>query len=238
MSDFGFTIGVDGEREFKSALRDINSTMKVLGSEMKLVSAQFDSNNQSQEALTARTAVLNKEVDEQKRKLELLQSALDNASSSFGENDERTKRWQVQLNNAQAELVKLERELDDNTKALNATSNEMDDAARSADKLGDEVKKTGDEADKAAEDIKNAGEGRISLEGLTLEGNQWLHISSKYNGELGVWAGGVDVSQYIDLNDNSFFRLPVNTACVLTISDDTYAATNVWVYVYEYYLTV
>lgn len=80
--------------------------------------------------------------------------------------------------------------------------------------------------------------GRISLEGLTVEGNKWLHISSKYNGELGVWVGGVDVSQYIDLNDNSFFRLPVNTACVLTISDDTYAAMNVWVYVYEYYLTV
>ena len=33
----GIKIGVDGEREFKSALASINSQMKVLGSELKLV---------------------------------------------------------------------------------------------------------------------------------------------------------------------------------------------------------
>ena len=36
--NFGLKIGVEGEKEFKSALRDINQTFKVLGSEMKLVS--------------------------------------------------------------------------------------------------------------------------------------------------------------------------------------------------------
>ena len=35
--NFGLKIGVEGEKEFKKALSDINSTMKVLGSEMKLV---------------------------------------------------------------------------------------------------------------------------------------------------------------------------------------------------------
>ena len=35
--NFGLKIGVEGEKEFKKALSDINSQFKVLGSEMKLV---------------------------------------------------------------------------------------------------------------------------------------------------------------------------------------------------------
>lgn len=33
-----------------------------------------------------------------------MHNALNNAAESFGENDKRTKNWQIQLNNAQAEL--------------------------------------------------------------------------------------------------------------------------------------
>lgn len=61
--DFGLRIGIEGERDFKNALRDINQSFKVLGSEMQLVSSQFDKNDQSMEAFTARNEVLNKEID-------------------------------------------------------------------------------------------------------------------------------------------------------------------------------
>ena len=39
---FGLKIGLEGEKEFKQSLADINSSFKVLGSEMKLVESQFD----------------------------------------------------------------------------------------------------------------------------------------------------------------------------------------------------
>ena len=35
--DFGLKIGVEGEKEFKNALRDINQSFKVLASEMNLL---------------------------------------------------------------------------------------------------------------------------------------------------------------------------------------------------------
>lgn len=56
---FGLKIGVEGEKEFKKALSEINQNFKVLS----------------------------KEIDEQKNKIDVLKQALDNASSSFGEND-------------------------------------------------------------------------------------------------------------------------------------------------------
>ena len=68
--DFGLKIGLEGEKEFKKALSEINQSFKVLGSEMKVVQSQFDKNDNSVEALTARNQVLNKEIEAQKQKIE------------------------------------------------------------------------------------------------------------------------------------------------------------------------
>lgn len=157
MSDFGLKIGVEGEKEFKSALRDINQNFKVLGSEMNLVTSQFDKQDKSIKAITARNEVLNKEIDAQKSKVSTLESALKNAAESFGENDKRTKAWQIQLNNANADLNKMEKELDDNNKALDAASDGFDDAGKEADKFGDEIKDSAKVADDSGGKFEKLG---------------------------------------------------------------------------------
>ena len=91
--NFGLKIGVEGEKEFKKALADINQSFKVLGSEMKLVESEFGKNENSVQSLTSKNEVLNKQIDAQKDKIETLRKALENASSSFGENDRRTAAW-------------------------------------------------------------------------------------------------------------------------------------------------
>lgn len=155
--DFGLKIGLEGEKEFKKALTDINQSFKVLGSEMKLVTSQFDKNDTSVQALAARNQVLNKEIDTQKQKIETLRQALANASESFGENDRRTQQWQIQLNNATATLNDMERELDKNNAALDQAGREMDDASKSADKLEDELDDAGDSADKNKDKFEKFG---------------------------------------------------------------------------------
>lgn len=155
--NFGLKIGLEGEKEFKKALSDINSSFKVLGSEMKLVESQFGKNDTSVNALTARNQVLNKEIEAQKQKIEALRSALENAASSFGENDKRTQAWQIQLNNAEAALNNMEREVSDNEKAIDAMSDEMGDAENAADKLGDEVEETGKQSDEAGGKFEKFG---------------------------------------------------------------------------------
>ena len=150
-------IGIEGEKAFKDALRDINQSFKVLGSEMTLVTSQFDKNDKSVDAVTARNAVLNKEIDTQKDKITTLKAALDNAASSFGENDRRTQNWQVQLNKAEAELNGMERELSGNEKALAETGNEFQEGAKDADKFGDEVQESGKQADDAGGRFEKLG---------------------------------------------------------------------------------
>ena len=140
---FGLKIGVEGEKEFKKALSDINQSFKVLGSEMKLVSSEFDRQDKSVSAVAARNEVLNKAIDAQKEKISTLENALKNAADSFGENDRRTQNWAIQLNNAKAELNGMEKELDE--------------SADSADDLGDELKDTGDEAERSGGKFEKFG---------------------------------------------------------------------------------
>lgn len=71
---FGLKLGIEGEKEFKKSLAEINQNFKVLGSEMKLVSSQFDKNDNSVQALSARNTVLNKEIDAQKQNLRIPKS--------------------------------------------------------------------------------------------------------------------------------------------------------------------
>lgn len=159
--NFGLKIGLEGEKEFKKALTEINQSFKVLGSEMKLVESQFSKNDDSADALAARHKVLTEQVEAQRKKVEMLKQALANAAESFGENDRRTQPWQIQLNNAQAALNGMERELSDNEEAMDRLGKEMDDTGDSADDLEEELDDAGDAADDS--------EGKFSKLGGTLK---------------------------------------------------------------------
>lgn len=136
--NFGLKIGIEGEKQFKNALREINQSFRVLGSEMKLVSSQFDKNDKSIQAITARNSQLNKEIDAQREKVATLEKALANAAASFGENDRRTLSWQTQLNNANAELNNMERELKESQEEVKKLNREK------LDKLVGGLKQAGD----------------------------------------------------------------------------------------------
>lgn len=149
-NDFGLRVGVDGEAEFKRALKEINSEMRTLGSEAKLVASQFDDNDKSINALTERSKVLTKQLEEQKKKIDLLSDGLANAKQKYGENSTQANEWQRKLNEAQAEANKMQRELDKMTKSINEAteaekngtsttgdySNSMKEAGKSADEAG------------------------------------------------------------------------------------------------------
>lgn len=69
-------LSFDGEAEYKAACKEINSTLKVLNSEMKLVTAEYKDNASSVDALKAKQAVLQKTYDEQAKKVKETEAAL------------------------------------------------------------------------------------------------------------------------------------------------------------------
>ena len=128
-------IKLDGEREYKAALAEIKSGLNVLKSELNLASEQFRDNADSVEALTKKNDILDRTILTQKEKIEQIEKALQSSASAYGEADERTNRWKTQLNNAQAELVKMERALKDNEDALQKAQKETDGTTTAFGKL-------------------------------------------------------------------------------------------------------
>lgn len=172
MSDFGLKIGIEGERQFKNALREINQSFRVLGSEMKLVSSEFDRNDKSIKAITARNNQLNKEIDAQKDKVSTLEKALANAASSFGENDRRTLVWKIQLNNANAELNNMERELKESQTEVKKLNKEK------IDKLVGGLKQAGEIAGKTlVAGLKAAAAAMAAIGAGAVATGKWIKDS-------------------------------------------------------------
>ena len=119
---FGGTIKLEGEQEYRKALSNINSSLRVVASEMSKVSAEYGKNDKSTEALTSKNEVLNKKLQEQEKQVELLRNALDHASTSENANQKNIDSWQVSLNKAEAELTKTKKEIDSNNQALEENS--------------------------------------------------------------------------------------------------------------------
>jgi TP901 family phage tail tape measure protein len=172
VSDFGFKIGIEGEKQFKNALREINQSFRVLGSEMKLVSSEFDKNDKSIQAITARNNQLNKEIDAQKEKVSTLEKALSNAATSFGENDRRTLSWQTQLNNANAELNNMERELKESQEEVKKLNREK------LDKLVGGLKQAGEIAGKTlVAGLKAAAAAMAAIGAGAVATGKWIKDS-------------------------------------------------------------
>lgn len=129
--DIGPRIGIDGEKEFRQQLQNINQQLRTLGSEMKAVTSSFDDGDRSEEALAAQTGVLNRQIDAQKQKLSQLQRGLDEATQKFGEADTRTLRWAQAVNDARADLNKLESQLKSTTGEVDDLGDAMDGASSS-----------------------------------------------------------------------------------------------------------
>ena len=116
---------LSGEKEYKQAISEIGSGMKVLDSEMRKVTSAYAQNADSVEALSAKNDVLERKISTQTEKIEYLRAALQQSAEKYGEADKRTMQWQASLNNAEADLNNLNNQFDENKKKIEESGKEM-----------------------------------------------------------------------------------------------------------------
>ena len=116
---------LSGEKEYKQAISEIGSGMKVLDSEMRKVSSAYAQNADSVEALNAKNDVLERKISTQAEKIEYLKAALQQSAEKYGEADKRTMQWQTSLNNAEADLNSLNNQVDENKQKIADSGKEM-----------------------------------------------------------------------------------------------------------------
>lgn len=173
-SNVGLKLGIDGEAEFRRQIQRINDQAKELASEMKAVTASFTKNTTAQERAAATSAALTKQIQTQKdriaalnnyyaegqKKLSELEKAMQDAVKAHGEDSKEAIRaakayddlasnlstYKVKINNATAELNKMENELAESTDTSNNWAKSLAKVAEYSDDLGDSLEDAGGSA--------------------------------------------------------------------------------------------
>lgn len=189
MSDkpnIGAAIALDGEKEFKAAVKEIDQNMKVLGSELKKVASAFGDEEKSVESLSAQNKVLNKQIEEQKSKISTLQSALDaakirfdssrqavsvlrdqleQAKQTYGENSDEVKALEKSLGQAetaykknQTAVANWQIKLNNAETALNQTEKAVSDNETAMRKMADASDQSATALEKVSQKAKDAAD--------------------------------------------------------------------------------
>ena len=164
---------ISNEKEYKNAISRIGDSMRVLNSEMRKVESEYIKNADSVDALRAKSDVFSKKIGEQKEKIEITRKALEQATKAqeaanekfqkakdvLDEGSDEYKRlaqgvetatkkaqgWQVSLNNAEAELNKMNAELEENNDALEKAGANGTKFQQAMEKVKDSVAKAKEE---------------------------------------------------------------------------------------------
>lgn len=132
-------VEIDGEKEYKAALSELNNGNRVLASEMRKLQAEYKGNAESTEFLTKKGEVLERQLLQQKDKVAELRAAMENAARQTGESSAATQAWAVKLNDAEAAQYNLEHAIEENNEALEENQGELKNENQSLVSVGDTV---------------------------------------------------------------------------------------------------
>ena len=191
-TDIGARIGVDGEKEFRSALSAINADIKNLNSSMKNTVERFAGMEDSEEAVTAKSKVLQQAIDAEKQKISLiggeydraknkldgLADKLDAATREFGANSSEAAKAQNAYNKQVAVVKRLE--------------SQMTDANTVIIKMQREMNSLGNEAEDLTKDLNDAGKGASSFGDILKGSLAGGAISGAVQSLIGSMSGLVD----------------------------------------------
>lgn len=100
-------LAVEGEAAYKASLKNINSELGTLKSELKLVESEFSGQANTYAALQAKGETLSKMYDAQESKVSKLKEALENAKEAQSTYAERVSAAQSNIEKCEAALAAL-----------------------------------------------------------------------------------------------------------------------------------
>lgn len=143
-------VSIEGEKAYKSAISSINTALKTLKTEMTAVTATFQGNANSQEALSAKLNTLVNTLAKQREKIETLNKAI-----KAGE--EAQQKWQNQIAKTQTALDKNAAEIEKLDKATSGGATQWLTYKKQLDATEqelEELKNTEGDTTEAQEELK------------------------------------------------------------------------------------
>ena len=135
MAGFGGSVKLTGESEYKKALSNIKTSLREVSSEMKLVSAQFQSSDKNTTALASKSADLSKKLQEQKQAITSLKDSYNQMAQQYDAQKKKTADLQSAYDAEKAKLEQIKA-------TLGTSSSAYQQQAQVVDKLEQELKES------------------------------------------------------------------------------------------------
>ncbi len=140
----GGKIVLEGEKEYRAALKNIKTGQAELRSEMKLCQTTFKESQNSLEALSQKHEILTKQVETQTKKVEIYQQAMETSTKKEQEAAKKVEELQTALKKADKEMQMMVDSSED-------TSGAMENQTKAIEELKQKLKLAEQNFDKASQ---------------------------------------------------------------------------------------
>ena len=127
---FGGTIKLEGESEYKKALQNCTNGLKLLGSELKLATTEFNNNGKTVGDLRAKNDLLNKKVEEQQKVIKTCSDAVKNFSDQQDKNKSIIEQLKQKLDEEKQSLEKMRNSTTSTTSEIEKQENVVANLAK------------------------------------------------------------------------------------------------------------
>lgn len=122
----GLVLALDGEKEFKSAIKAVKEEVKLYGDSIKNLDKAFAENRNSAEALTKKQEALTKQQEAYRKQVDAAKSGLENAKKQYNEQADALRDLNKRLEDAEKELKQMSDAGDDSSDAYKKQKEEVD----------------------------------------------------------------------------------------------------------------
>lgn len=190
----GATVELDGAKEYKEAIAELNVGNATLRSEMQKLQAEYKGQADSTEYLTKKGDLLERQLLQQQDKVKKLQEAVAWATKEYKEADSRTQEWIQKLNRAQAEEFNLQHSIEENNQALENQGNVMSNVASTvqdlAGKFGIQLPSGADKALNAMKGFSNGSVAAMAAVGAA--------VAAVIEGVKALYQNTLDMAAQVD----------------------------------------
>lgn len=184
-TDVSIRVGVDGEKEFRSALNGINSQLKNLSSEMKAAVSSMDGMDDAEARAAKQSDILGRSMDAQKQKISVLSAQYDRQIAKLREleqaaNDAANGQYESQADMVQA-VTKANNAYNRQQKVVNDLGTQINNATADLNKMEKEMRDIDSAADKASNAMDDLGDSAQGIGGK---------LSGAFDGLKGSLLGG------------------------------------------------
>ena len=169
-------IRLEGEKQFKDAIASVNKSLASAKSEMALVKAECAGQENSLESLSKKHEVLNKILQEQKRKVEATKDGLDHAKQSYDNVGKGLEQLWVDLEKATDKLQNLE-----NT--YGTASKEAEEQRKEIQRLNAVIEKGEINWKRAGDKVKDWESKLNTAEAQVIQANKAVNKNASYMAE-------------------------------------------------------